>query len=244
LTAFAGIFLRHSACHVRPVPFNERRIAAVRKLISLLIAALLLQATSLAQSPVVETSAAKPVQPSQSVVDAGESTPARSREVKLPAGTPIDVESAYTVSSLDLRPNDYLSFRVLIPITVDGVTVIEKNALVTGRVVEAWRGRHWGKAGRLSWTIVDVVAVDLSRVPLQAQKDLPDGRNGIKGTSHGAEVATKTIVLGALMAPLFPIAPLALMSGFKRGDDAVLPQGKRFVVFVRNDTVVKVSADR
>jgi hypothetical protein len=34
------------------------------------------------------------------------------------------------------------------------------------------------------------------------------------------------------------------MSGFKRGDDAVLPQGKRFVVFVRNDTVVKVSADR
>jgi len=216
----------------------------VRKLISLLIVAYLLQATSLAQSPVVETSAAKPVQETQSIAVAGGSTPLTTREVKLPAGTPIDIESAYTVSSLDLRPNDYLSFRVLIPVTVDGVTVIEKNALVTARVVEARRGRHWGKAGRLSWTIVDVVAVDISRVPLQPEKDLPNGRNGIKGTSHGAEVATKTILLGALMAPLFPIAPLALMSGFKRGDDAVLPQGKRFVVFVRNDTVVKVSADR
>ena len=216
----------------------------MRKLISLLIAAFLLQATSLAQSPVVETSAAKPVQQSQSIADAGGSTSSTSREVKLPAGTPLDIESAYTVSSLDLRPNDYLSFRVLIPIKVDGVTVIEKDALVTGRVVEARRGRHWGKAGRLSWTVLDVVGVDLTRVPLQAQKDLPDGRNAIKGTSHGAEVATKTIVLGALMAPLFPIAPLALMSGFKRGDDAVLPQGKRFVVFVRNDTVVKVSVDR
>ena len=216
----------------------------MRKLISLLIVGYLLQATSLAQSPVVETSAAKPVQQSQSIADAGGSTSSTSREAKLLAGTPIDVESAYTVSSLDLRPNDYLSFRVLIPVTVDGVTVIEKNALVTARVVEARRGRHWGKAGRLSWTIVDVVAVDISRVPLQAEKDLPNGRNGIKGTSHGAEVATKTIVLGALMAPLFPIAPLALMSGFKRGDDAVLPQGKRFVVFVRNDTVVKVPADR
>ena len=216
----------------------------MRQLISLLIVAYLLPATSLAQSPVVETSAAKPVQETQSIVVAGGSTPLTTREVKLPAGTPIDIESAYTVSSLDLRPNDYLSFRVLIPVTVDGVTVIEKNALVTARVVEARRGRHWGKAGRLSWTIVDVVAVDISRVPLQPEKDLTNGRNGIKGTSHGAEVATKTIVLGALMAPLFPIAPLALMSGFKRGDDAVLPQGKRFVVFVRNDTVVKVSADR
>lgn len=213
----------------------------MRKLISLLIAAFLLQVTSLAQSPFVETSAAKPVQQSQSIADGGESTLSTSREVRLPAGTPLDIESAYTVSSLDLRPNDYLSFRVLIPVTVDGVTVIEKNALVTGRVVEARRGRHWGKAGRLSWTVLDVVGVDLTRVPLQAQKDLPNGRNGIKGTSHGGQVATEMVVFGAL---LFPISPLVLMSGFKRGENAVLPQGKRFVVFVRSDTVVKVAVDR
>jgi hypothetical protein len=222
----------------------NRRIAAMRKLISLLITAFLLQVTSLAQSPIVETSAAKPVQQSQSIADTSESMPPPSREVKLPAGTPIDIESAYTVSSLDLRPNEYLSFRVLIPVKVDDVTVIEKGALVTARVVEAKRGRHWGKAGRLSWTMVDVVAIDGTRPPVQAQRDLPDGSNGIKGTSHGAEVATKTIVMGALLAPLFPIAPLALMSGFKRGENAVLPEGKRFVVFVRSDTVVKVSADR
>lgn len=216
----------------------------VRKLISLLLVAFLSQATSFAQSPVVEDSAAKPVQQTQSIADTDASMPPASREVKFPAGTPIDIESAYTVSSLDLRPNEYLSFRVLIPVKVDGVTVIEKGALVTGRVVEAKRGGHWGKAGKLSWTMLDVVAVDGTRPPVQAQKDLPDGRNGIKGTSHGAEVATKTIVLGALMAPLFPIAPLALMSGFKRGENAVLPEGKRFVVFVQSDTVVKVSADR
>jgi hypothetical protein len=217
---------------------------ALRNLISLLLLALFSPAMCFAQSPVVETSAAKPVQQAQSIADTYESTPPTNREVKLPAGTPIDIESAYTVSSLDLKPNEYLSFRVLIPVKVDGVTVIEKGALVTARVVEAKRGRHWGKAGRLSWTMIDVVAVDGTRPPLQAQKDLPDGRNGIKGTSHGAEVATKTIVMGALLAPLFPIAPLALMSGFKRGEDAVLTEGKRFVVFVQSDTVVKVSADR
>jgi hypothetical protein len=216
----------------------------LRNLISLLLLALFSPAMSFAQSPVVETSAAKPVQQAQSIADTYESTPPTSREVKLPAGTPIDIESAYTVSSLDLKPNEYLSFRVLIPVKVDGVTVIEKNALVTARVVDAKRGRHWGKAGRLSWTMVDVVAVDGTRPPLQAQRDLPDGRNGIKGTSHGAEVATRTIVMGALLAPLFPIAPLALMSGFKRGEDALLSEGKRFVVFLQRDAVVKVPADR
>lgn len=213
----------------------------MRNLISLLLLALFSPAMSLAQSPVVETSAAKPVQQAQSIADTAGSTQPQNHEVKLPAGTPLEIESAYTVSSLDLRPNDYLSFRVLIPVRVDGVTVIEKNSLVTGRVIEAKRGGHWGKAGSLSWMMIDVVAVDLTRVPLQAQKDLPTGQNGVKGTSHGGEVAAKTVLFGAL---LFPLSPLALMGGFKRGENAILPEGKRFVVFVQSDTVVKVSVER
>ena len=36
-------------------------------------------------------------------------------------------------------------------------------------------------------------------------------------------------------------APLALTAGFKRGENAILPEGKRFVVFVKTDTVVKAS---
>jgi len=216
----------------------------LRKLISLALAAFLSQSTIVAQSPVVQGDATKSIQPSQTVAVVYSAAQPEREGVKLPAGIPIDVESAYTVSSLDLRPNDYLTFRVLIPIKVDGITAIEKDALVTGRVIEARRGRHWGKAGKLQWTIVDVVAIDGTRVPLQVSKDLPNGRDGIKGTSHGAEVATRTVVLGALMAPLFPIAPLALMSGFRRGEDAILPQGKRFVVFVKADTMIKATANR
>lgn len=213
----------------------------MRKLISLLLLALFSPAMSFGQSPVVETSAANPVQPSQSIAGTARSTQPQSREVKLPAGTPLDIEATYTVSSLDFRPGDYLSFRVLVPVMIDGVTLIDKNSLVTGRVVEAKRGGHWGKAGRLTWTMQDVVATDGTRVPLQAQKDLPTGRNGIKGTSHGGEVATKTVLFGAL---LFPLSPLALMSGFKRGENAVLPKGKRFVVYVQSDTTVRVPVER
>jgi hypothetical protein len=213
----------------------------LKTLVSLLLAAFLSQSTALAQSAVVETGATKPIQQSQSTADTGLSQQNLKREFTIPAGTAIEIEAAYSVRSLDVRPNDYVSFRVLVPIKVDGVTAIEKYSLVTGRVVEAKRGRHWGKAGKLSWTMVDVVAVDLTRVPLQAQKDLPAAGNGIRGTSHGGQVATEMLVFGAL---LFPISPLVLMSGFKRGENAVLPQGKRFIVFVKSDTNVKVSAER
>ena len=213
----------------------------MKTLISFLLAVLLSHVAALAQNPVAETGAAKPIQPSQSTADTSASTQPQNRELKIPAGTPIDIEAVYTVSSVDMRPGDMLSFHVLVPVRVDGVTLIDKYSLVTGRVVQAKRGGHWGKAGKLTWMMQDVVATDLTRVPLQAQKDLPTGRNGIKGTSHGGEVVAKTIVFGAL---LFPISPLALMSGFKRGENAVLPQGKRFVVFVQSDTIIKMPVDR
>ena len=211
----------------------------MRSSISVLLTIVFLCSSLAAQSARAPESATKPIQPSESAAAISAPAQPQPRELKLPAGTPIDIEATYTVSSIDFRPGDYLSFRVLVPVMIDGVTLIDTGSLVTGRVVEAKRGGHWGKAGRLSWTIQDVVATDGTRVPLQAQKDLPTGRNGIKGTSHGGEVATKTVLMGALLAPLFPIAPLALMSGFKRGEDAVLPQGKRFVVFVQSDTAVR-----
>ena len=162
------------------------------------------------------------------------------RTVKIPAGTPLEIEAIHTVQSVNVRPNDYLSFRVLVPIRIDDVTVIEKDALVTGRVVEAKRGGRWGKAGKLSWIMMDVVAVDLSRVPVQVSKDSPDNRNRIRGISHGGEVAARTAVLA-----LFPpAAAIAIVGGaFKRGGDAVLPEGKRFVIYVQKDTDVTVPAE-
>lgn len=177
--------------------------------------------------------------------------------VKIPAGTPIEVEVAYTVSSLDIRPGELLSFRVLIPIVIDGVTAIERDALVTARVTLSKRGGHWGKSGRLIWAMEDVVAADNTRILLDPAtrsrnnalwslenkgKDNKSGKaqldqGGVKGTSHKKEVVTKTVIAAAIFPPL---APLALINGFKRGENAVLPEGKRFVVAVRSDTSVSV----
>lgn len=213
----------------------------MRKLISVLLGAFLLQVTSFAQSPIIESDAAKSVQETQSIADiTAPATPAR-RELKIPAGTPLEIATANTVSSVHMRPHDFLSFRVLVPVQVDGVTLIDKDALVTARVVESKRGGRWGKAGTLSWIMLDVVAVDLSRVPVRPHQELPGDGDRIRGISHGGEVATKTVIMSAVF---FPLAPLAIISGaFKRGEDAILPEGKRFVVYVQSDTLVKVATD-
>ncbi len=178
--------------------------------------------------------------------------------VKIPAGTPIEVEVAYTVSSLDIKSGELLSFRVLVPVIIDGVTAIEKDALVTARVTLAKRGGHWGKAGRLAWAMEDVVAADNTRILLDPatrsrnealwnleskNKDSKTGntqmgQGSVKGTSHKGEVTTKTIIAAAIFPPL---APLALMNGFRRGENAVLPEGKRFVVAVRSEASVSAT---
>lgn len=211
------------------------------KSISVTILGLLFCSVLFAQSTQTAASAANSVQQSP-VVDAAPAQPPI-REVKIPAGTPIDIQATDSVSSMDARVGDLISFRVLVPVKVDDAIVIGNGALVTGRIVKTKRAGHWGKAGKLAWTMQDVVAVDLTRVSLTANPDFPGGQQGITGQSHGAEVATRTAVMGALLAPTIVFAPLALMHGFKRGEQAVIPEGKRFVVYVQKDTMVRLPTE-
>ena len=213
------------------------------KSISVVILLLLSFSAVFAQSTQTADTAANPVQPSPPGVTVSAPSEPQVREVKIPAGTAIDVETMDIVSSMDAKVGDLISFRVLIPVKVDDAIVIGNNALVTARVVKAKRAGHWGKAGKLAWIMQDVVAVDLTRVSLTANPDFPGGQQGVTGQSHGAEVATKTAVMAGLLAPTIVFAPLALMHGFKRGEQAVIPEGKRFVVYVQKETMVKLPVE-
>lgn len=202
----------------------------------------LLTASAVRPQTAAETSgAANPVQESPAAT--APAIEPQFLEVKIPAGTALDIQATHSVSSKDAKLGDLISFRVLVPVKVGDSIVIGSNALVTAQIAKAKRAGHWGKAGKLGWTMRDVVAVDLTRVSLAANADYPGGQQGVTGQSHGGEVATKTIVMGALLAPTIVGAPLALMHGFKRGEQAVLPEGKRLVVYVQKDTIVRIPND-
>src|SRR5205085_1073280 len=55
----------------------------------------------------------------------------------------------------------------------------------------------------------------------------------------GAKVATQMAITGVL---LWPIAPVVLLHGFKRGENALVPEGKRFNVVVRVGASVNAPA--
>jgi hypothetical protein len=155
----------------------------------------------------------------------------RKVSVKIPEGTPVELETAYTINSQLIRKGDAISFRVVNPVVVGGVVVIEKGATATALVTKSERGGHFGRAGRIAWTMKEVTAADGSRIALQFA-----GRT--VGDSKGAKVATQMVVMGVM---LWPIAPVILFRGFKRGENAVVPEGKRFDAVVLGAATVSVT---
>lgn len=170
----------------------------------------------------IKTVAAQDIQQSQSS-DTATVAPEKRVPLQIPDGTVIDIEAPYTVNSMQFKANDKISFRVVNPIKIQGVTVIEQGATATGHIERSKRGGHWGRAGLLVWTMQTVTAIDGSQVPLR------NTQVRLRGDSKGAKVATQMIITGAIM-PL--IAPVALLHGFKRGKDAYIPAGKRYSVFI------------
>ncbi|HEV2704361.1 MAG TPA: hypothetical protein VGV59_00465 [Pyrinomonadaceae bacterium] len=154
--------------------------------------------------------------------------------VKIPPGTPVELEAAFTFDSQRVRKGDRISFRVVNPVLVDGRVVIGVGATATARVTQAERGGHFGRAGRLAWSMEEVTAVDGTRVPLQMASRLV-------GDSKGAKVATQVVVTGLL---LWPIAPIALLHGLKRGENAVLPAGTRLEAFIFSDAKPAVETSK
>lgn len=173
----------------------------------------------------------------EAVAGVGESKPEQPRSdqpsapasVKIPAGVRVELEMAHTIDSLTTRTNDLVSLRVVNPVVVEGVTVVAVGATATARVVRAERNGHWGRAGRITWELKEVTAVDGTRLPLSAT-------GHVVGDSHGAKVAA--------VVALSVLSPVALTAGFKRGENAVVPEGKRFEAFIANESTVNASVRR
>jgi len=202
----------------------------MKQLISLVLALFCIASPVLAQAPADPAAPTEKIQPSQSSAALPVTSQLEAEPRSIPDGTQVDIEAPYTLSSMDFKANDKISFRVVDPVKVNGVTVIEQGATATAHVVKAKRGGHWGKAGLFVFAMQSVTAVDGTQIPLRTTQVR------LRGDSKGAKVATAMIITGALM-PL--IAPVALLHGFKRGKDAFIPAGKRYSVFVDSSPEVK-----
>lgn len=148
---------------------------------------------------------------------------AKTVDLTLPAGTNVEIENAFSVSSADLEKGNRITFLVTRPVFVNGALGIARNAVATGRVVDIKKAQGWGRPGELTWEMEDVFAVDGTRVPLRVSESL-------KGSTR---VPTMIAGAAATAALLFPYtSPAALVWAFKKGDDAILFGSRRFTAMV------------
>ena len=158
--------------------------------------------------------------------DADSTEAAADAVVSVPDGTEVEIQLTNNASGEELKVGSLVDFTVVKPVTVNGLTIFEKDAGGRARITTAKRAGHWGKAGKLEWAMQDVMSVDGNRIPARfTQRHIGDSKGG---TVAVAAVAT-TVLLG----------PLGLLWGLKKGKPAIIPAGNRYSVFVHGDTKIK-----
>jgi hypothetical protein len=170
-----------------------------------------------------------PVGLSSDAIPAQQSRVARG-EVIVRDGTPLVVELMSRISSNTAKVGDVVDLMIVNPVVVNGVVVIEKGAPAKARIGRAKKAGFWGRAGRVSWTMMDVLLVDGNRTPIRMEKQLT-------GESKGGTVFAGVVVTALVLWPATPFW------GFKKGKDAVFPEGTHFHAFVHGDVVVMLKPD-
>jgi hypothetical protein len=97
-------------------------------------------------------------------------------ELVVPAGTSISIRLQQAISSASARPGDHFEAVLDQPLVIDGKTVSEKGAPVTGRVVTARRSGRLTNSGYLRLTLASITLAGKA-VPVQASSISVQGKN-------------------------------------------------------------------
>ena len=150
-------------------------------------------------------------------------------KVKMLRGLPVMVETLYPVSSADFKVNNTIAFSVTRPVFIDGALVIPRGTIARARIISAKKAKRWGRGGALTFEMEYITAIDGTRVPVQLS-------SAIEGGNRTGVLAMGAAATSALIFPY--TAPVAIVWGFKKGDDAVVRGSKEFAAVLKTDTEI------
>lgn len=139
--------------------------------------------------------------------------------IKLEEGTQIRLKLLQDISSATSQVGQTVSFEVLDPVKVDGVTVIAEGAQALGTITQAQPKRSLGRGGKLDFRLEYVKAVDGTKIPIRATSV---NQGGGKGVATGVAVGVSAVVF-------FPAAPAFLLI---KGKDITVPRGQHLDAFI------------
>lgn len=140
--------------------------------------------------------------------------------VKVPVGTPVNLQLLETVSSKTAHIGQQVRFSVISDVIIEGETIIKKGAIAIGEVSEVSSAGMVGVAGKLAVTLQLVDAVDGNKIQISATK-------GAKGKSK-------------LAASIALTAVCCVLAIFMKGKNVVYKEGTYYTAYVMAATEVRV----
>jgi hypothetical protein len=147
--------------------------------------------------------------------------------IQVPDGAPIPVRLMEQLSSATAKAGDTVTFELIEDLVIDGVLLAKRGTPARGTIVEATAKRRMGRAGNLSYTILETRAVDGQTIKLRATQEK-------KGDSKVASTAVVTTAV-AVFVPV--AAPFVLL---RKGKDTTVASGTRVDAFVDGDHTLRV----
>lgn len=86
-------------------------------------------------------------------------------QIKVPDGTPVEVEMVSSVSSDAVREGAIIHLKVAKDVVISGVTVFPKDSEARARVYVITQPAFMGKPGQISWAMDDITAINGDHLP-------------------------------------------------------------------------------
>lgn len=149
------------------------------------------------------------------------------QSVRLEEGTVVRLKLMQDLNSGTAQPGQTIAFEVLDNVVIDGKTIIAEGAPGLGHVVDAEPKKSFGRAGKLTFQLEYVKAVDGSKIPVRATSvSQGDG----KGLTTGVAVGVSALVF-------FPAAPAFLLI---KGKNISVPKGQHIDAFIDGTRVLQL----
>ncbi len=157
------------------------------------------------------------------------------QSISIPPLTEVEIELLDNLSSETMRDGQSVAFKVVKPVVVNGATIIDAGLPVFGEVRSVQSAGAWHKAGCFDLVLKPVRLEDGLTVTLDFQ------RPKLLGTRK--EKTGEVIGTSMMLTYYFPLIPVALIGGAKKGKPYQIRAGERYLVHVVSSERASASSE-
>lgn len=143
---------------------------------------------------------------------------------RIPLATGVEIELLESLSSESLHAGQAVHFKLVKDLETNGEKWLAAGTPLSATVTNANPAGHWGKAGAFGLQLDPLKLADGTEVRLDFHRPT---RENTRGEKTGEAIGTTL-----MLTYYFPLIPVALLSGSRKGKPFKIRAGERYLVYV------------